>query len=67
MGLLLAEMRLVFHRMAEVRAFHEPYLDLNDRIAGLLEAGEREAAALAVEEYLGTAERQILAALAEID
>jgi DNA-binding GntR family transcriptional regulator len=67
MGLLLAEMRLVFHRMSEVRGFHEPYLELNDRIAHLLEIGEREQAAAAVEEYLTTAEQQILAALAAID
>jgi DNA-binding GntR family transcriptional regulator len=66
MGLLLAEMRLVFHRMSEVRGFHEPYLELNDRIAHLLETGEREQAAAAVEEYLTTAEQQILAALAAI-
>jgi DNA-binding GntR family transcriptional regulator len=67
MKLLLAEMRLVFHRMTEVREFHEPYLGLNDRIAGLLEAGEREQAAIEVEEYLFTAERQILTALAGLD
>jgi DNA-binding GntR family transcriptional regulator len=67
MGLLLAEMRLVFHRMAEVRAFHEPYLELNDRIATLLETGEREQAASQVEDYLATAEQQILAALSLID
>src|SRR4029079_8288311 len=41
MKLLLAEMRLVFHRMSEVRAFHEPYLDRNDAICGLLKAGDR--------------------------
>jgi DNA-binding GntR family transcriptional regulator len=67
MGLLLAEMRLVFHRMTEVRAFHEPYLELNDRIATLLETGEREQAASQVEDYLSTAEQQILAALSLID
>jgi DNA-binding GntR family transcriptional regulator len=64
MKLLLAEMRLVFHRMTGVREFHEPYLDRNDRIAGLLEAGLREQAATEVEEYLGVAEKQILDALA---
>jgi hypothetical protein len=32
MALLLAEMRLVFHRMPGVREFHEPYLAHNARI-----------------------------------
>jgi DNA-binding GntR family transcriptional regulator len=66
MRLLLAEMRLVFHRMADIRGFHEPYLHLNDRIAGLLEAGRREEAATRVEEYLTAAEQHILTALAEL-
>lgn len=62
MSLLLAEMRLVFHQMPGVREFHEPYLTRNDRICELLEAGEREAAAVEVTEYLRAAERQLLAA-----
>ena len=62
MALLLAEMRLVFHGMSGVREFHEPYLMRNDAICRLLEAGERDAAADAVTEYLGAAERQLLAA-----
>jgi len=62
MSLLLAEMRLVFHRMPGVREFHEPYLTRNDTICRLLEAGEREAAAVEVTEYLNAAERQLLAA-----
>ena len=60
MKLLLAEMRLVFHRMSEVRAFHEPYLDRNDKVRALLESGNREAAAAEVRAYLGDAETQIL-------
>lgn len=62
MALLLAEMRLVFHRMSGVREFHEPYLGRNDAICALLEAGEREAAAAAVGGYLDEAEAQLLAA-----
>lgn len=62
MALLLAEMRLVFHRMSGVREFHEPYLGRNDAICTLLEAGEREAAAAAVGRYLDEAETQLLAA-----
>ena len=66
MDLLLAEMRLVFHRMSEVKAFHEPYLDRNDKICALLEAGDREAAASEVRSYLGDAEAQILDAYAHL-
>ena len=66
MGLLLAEMRLVFHRMTSVREFHEPYLDGNDAITGLVESGERERAAVEVATYLRTAEAQILAAFADL-
>lgn len=62
MGLLLAEMRLVFHRMSGVREFHEPYLDRNAAICAQLEAGAREDAANAVATYLDDAEAQLLAA-----
>ena len=60
MALLLAEMRLVFHRMPGVREFHEPYLAHDARICELLEAGEREAAAEVVAEYLRAAEENLL-------
>ena len=66
MKLLLAEMRLVFHRMSEVREFHEPYLDRNDTICVLLEAGDRDAAAAEVRRYLADAESQILDAYAHL-
>jgi DNA-binding GntR family transcriptional regulator len=59
MALLLAEMRLVFHGMPGVREFHEPYLGRNDAICGLLEAGDRDAAACRY-----AAEEQLLAAYA---
>lgn len=62
MALLLAEMRLVFHRMSGVREFHEPYLSRNDVIAGLLEAGDRAVAATEITAYLRAAEEQLLAA-----
>ncbi len=42
------------------REFHEPYLAHNARICELLEAGEREAAAEAVAEYLREAEEHLL-------
>ena len=66
MKLLLAEMRLVFHRMGEVRVFHEPHLERNDAICALLESGERAAAADAVRDYLTAAETQILEAYARL-
>jgi DNA-binding GntR family transcriptional regulator len=62
MSLLLAEMRLVFHRMPGVREFFEPYVARNDAIAGLLQAGDREGAAAEVTAYLHVAEGQLLAA-----
>ncbi len=62
MALLLAEMRLVFHRMSGVREFHEPYLERNAEICALLEAGDRAGAADAVASYLDDAEAQLLMA-----
>jgi len=52
--------------MSEVREFHEPYLDRNDAICDLLEAGERAAAADEVRRYLADAESQILDAYARL-
>ena len=60
MALLLAEMRLVFHGMPGVQEFHEPYLGRNATICELLEAGRRDEAADAVDEYLRTAETHLL-------
>ncbi|WP_219413007.1 GntR family transcriptional regulator [Pseudonocardia nigra] len=66
MALLLAEMRLVFHRMPDVREFFEPYVARNDVIAGLIEAGDREAAAVEITDYLHAAEKQLLAAYEQL-
>lgn len=62
MALLLAEMRLIFHRMTSVREFFEPYLHRNAAIAELLAAGRRVDAAAELGEYLRTAEAQLLEA-----
>jgi DNA-binding GntR family transcriptional regulator len=62
MALLLAEMRLVFHRMPDVREFFEPYVERNDVIAGMLESGDRAAAAAELTAYLHASEKQLLAA-----
>ena len=56
MDLLLAEMRLAFHVMAEliggVAPFHRPYLARNERICRLAEEGRAEDAAAALAAYL---------------
>ncbi|RJK96414.1 GntR family transcriptional regulator [Vallicoccus soli] len=57
---LLAELRLAFSVMADLRPFHEPYLEDNARLAGLLEAGDRAGAAARLADYLDRAERQLL-------
>lgn len=63
MDLLLAEMRLTFHRMGTHRDFHEPYLERNDAVAALVERGELEKAALEVADYLADAEARIVGSL----
>lgn len=57
---VLAELRLVFHKMTDVRRFHEPYLDRNREILGLLRDGDRAAAVETLRDYLGIAERQLV-------
>ena len=57
----LAEMRLVFHAMADSEQFHQPYLGRNRVIAERVVAGDGEAAEKELIRYLNDAERQILA------
>lgn len=64
MNSLLAEMRLLFHLRGQEPTFHAGYLDINDEICGLLEAGDREGAAALLREYLARAEAQLLSILA---
>jgi DNA-binding GntR family transcriptional regulator len=59
---VLAELRLVFYLMASPREFHEPYLARNAEIARLLAAGETQAAAVVLADYLADAEAQLIAA-----
>ncbi|MBC3194774.1 GntR family transcriptional regulator [Pseudonocardia sp. C8] len=66
MGRLLAEMRLVFQRMPEVREFHEPYLARNGEIAAMLTDGEVEKAADELARYLVSARDQLLDAYARL-
>ncbi|WP_295656414.1 GntR family transcriptional regulator [uncultured Nocardioides sp.] len=59
--LLLAEMRLFFHRMEAPGEFHRPYLDENAVIADLVLAGRREEAAGRLTDYLASAQGQLVA------
>jgi DNA-binding GntR family transcriptional regulator len=61
---VLAELRLVFHVMAAPQTFHEPYLTENRRILDLLDSGDNDAAAEALELYLTAAEEQLTEAYA---
>lgn len=60
---ILAELRLVFHVMADPQRFHEPYLERNGEILRLLEAGDVGPAAEALARYLDDAEEQLIAAM----
>jgi len=56
----LAELRLVFHAMADPEQFHKPYVSRNLVIAELVVLGDGPAAEKELLSYLGDAERQIL-------
>jgi DNA-binding GntR family transcriptional regulator len=56
-------MRLVFATMGADPRFHEPYVEENAKILGLLEAGRNAAAAEAMAQYLDRAEHQLLEAI----
>lgn len=57
---LLAELRLVFHVMADPRRFHEPYLARNREIYAALEDGEQGKAVELLADYLDDAEHQLV-------
>jgi DNA-binding GntR family transcriptional regulator len=56
----LAELRLIFHAMADPEQFHAPYLQRNRIIAEAIMLGRGEAAEQELMTYLADAERQIL-------
>ena len=56
----LAELRLVFHAMADPEQFHAPYLTRNRLIAESVMAGDGVAAEAELLRYLSDAERQLL-------
>lgn len=59
---LLAEMRLVFHTMADPQRFHEPYLERNKEILAAVDAGDGPRAERLMLTYLDDSEDQIVAA-----
>lgn len=64
---LLAELRLVFHVMADPERFHAPYLDRHWELAQLLDERNGEAAAKALLVYLDEAEHQLLDAYQKLN
>ncbi len=62
---ILAELRLVFHVMADPQRFHEPYLARNRQIMQRLQGGDGPGAAEDLEIYLRDAEEQLVHAYAE--
>lgn len=60
MNQLLAELRLAFHVMHPLKDFHLPYLEDNERVCLLVEAGDGSSAADVLLAYLGRAERQLV-------
>jgi len=62
---VLAELRLVFHVMANAQRFHETYLAENRAIHDLLQAGEITRAESDLAHYLDVAEQQLLDAFRE--
>jgi DNA-binding GntR family transcriptional regulator len=57
----LAELRLIFHAMADPQQFHAPYVERNRVIAESIMLGDGEAAEKELLTYLADAERQLLA------
>jgi DNA-binding GntR family transcriptional regulator len=66
MSAILAELRLVFHVMADPRRFHEPYLARNREILQQLQRGDGPGAAEALDNYLRDAEHQLVHAFADL-
>lgn len=62
---ILAELRLVFHVMADPRRFHEPYLAGNREILGRIEVGDGPGAERLLAAYLDQAREQLVEAYAQ--
>ncbi|MEE6263849.1 GntR family transcriptional regulator [Plantactinospora sonchi] len=61
----LAEIRLAFHVMAAPQTFHQPYLDRHRELLRLIRSGDVERAHEVLDDYLRTAERQLVEAYGE--
>jgi DNA-binding GntR family transcriptional regulator len=61
----LAEIRLAFHVMAAPQTFHQPYLERHRELLELVRAGDLDRATAVLDDYLRTAERQLVDAYAE--
>lgn len=61
---VLAELRLVFHVMADPRRFYEPYLARNREILARIQAADASAADRMLADYLADAEHQLVDAYA---
>ena len=61
---LLAELRLAFSAVASPQALHAPYVGRNRALLALLERGEVDAAARALDAYLDDSLAELLAAVA---
>jgi DNA-binding GntR family transcriptional regulator len=57
---VLAELRLVFHVMADPRRFYEPYLASNREILGRIENGDGPGAERLLAAYLDSAQEQLV-------
>jgi DNA-binding GntR family transcriptional regulator len=62
---IFAELRLVFHVMADPRRLHEPYLARNREILGHIEAGDGPGAERLLSAYLDQAQKQLVDAYAK--
>lgn len=62
---IFAELRLVFHVMADPRRFHERYLVRNHEILDRLRVGDGAGAEELLAVYLNDSERQLVEAYAE--
>jgi len=61
----LAEIRLAFHVMAAPQTFHQPYLERHRELLELVRVGDLDRANAVLDDYLRTAERQLVDAYAE--
>jgi DNA-binding GntR family transcriptional regulator len=57
---VFAELRLVFHVMADPRSFHEPYLERNRDLLTLLRTGNAAESERTLATYLDDAEKQLV-------